>query len=120
MIGLFVFALVAGTVYWFLTFEPAGSVLLWSFAVMPLIVAAYAIGHGALRDERAEDDPEATPQQVAGERIGSFPAVTVWPIFLVLGVATVGASLVYGLILLPVGLGLATWAILGLMRESRS
>ncbi len=30
-----------------------------------------------------------------------------------------GASLVYGLILLPIGIGVLGWAVLGLMRESK-
>jgi hypothetical protein len=37
----------------------------------------------------------------------------------VLGVIVTGASLVYGLLLLPVGLLVGAIAVLGLMRESR-
>jgi hypothetical protein len=40
-------------------------------------------------------------------------------VFLVLGVIVTGASLVYGLLLLPVGMALVAWAIAGLARESR-
>jgi hypothetical protein len=116
---LFAFGAVTGTVYWFLTYEPAGTVLLWSFSLMPLIVAVYAVRRGALRDHRDEDDPDATPQGAAGQEIGTFPATTAWPILLMLGAIVVGASLVYGLILLPVGLALVAWAVFGLMRESR-
>lgn len=120
MIALFVFGALLGTLYWFISYEPAGAVLLWSFSLMPLIVAAYAVYHGAMRDRWAQDDPEATAQRSSGEDLGTFPAATVWPIFLVLGVITTGASLVYGLILLPAGIGLMGWAVFGLMRESRS
>ncbi len=116
---LFAFGAVTGTVYWFLTYEPAGTVLLWSFSLMPLVVALYAVRHGSLRDRRAEDDPDATPGRAAGEEVGTFPATTAWPILLVLGAVAVGASLVYGLILLPVGVALVAWAAFGLMRESR-
>ncbi len=51
--------------------------------------------------------------------LGPFPAETVWPIFLVLGSITIGASLIYGLILLPVGGALFVWSIVGFTRESR-
>ena len=37
-----------------------------------------------------------------------------------LGVITTGAALIYGLIMLFVGIPLLAWAVLGLMRESRS
>ena len=50
----------------------------------------------------------------AGESLGSFPTGTAWPLFLVLGVLVTGASLVYGLILAPVGAVLLVWAITGL------
>ena len=42
-----------------------------------------------------------------------------WPIFLVLGTIVTGASLVYGLILVPVGAALLVWSVLGFTRESR-
>ena len=116
---LFVFAVVAGVVYWFVTKEAVGAVLFASFAAMPAIVAVYAIRHGAMRDRRSEDDPEADPRSQAGEVLGPFPAETVWPIFLVLGSITIGASLIYGLILLPVGGALFVWSIVGFTRESR-
>ena len=55
----------------------------------------------------------------AGEVLGPFPAETVWPLFLVLGTITIGASLIYGLILLPLGVVLFVWSIVGFARESR-
>jgi hypothetical protein len=118
---LCVFGLVLGAVYWFLTHEWTGAVLLWFLGLMPLIVGAYAARHGSLRGPPAQeqDDPEATPGEAAGEVVGSFPMGSVWPIFLVLGVLLTGAGVVYGLILVPAGLAVMGWAVIGLMRESR-
>jgi Cytochrome c oxidase subunit IV len=113
------FAFLLGTVYWFVTYEVAGSVLLWALSLLPIIVAAYALRHGAFSDERTEDDPNATPAASSGTAIGSFPMGTAWPIFFVLGVVVTGAGLVYGLLLVPAGVVLIGWAVLGLMRESR-
>jgi len=67
-----------------------------------------------------EDDPSASADTVAGEDLGTFPTATAWPEFLVLGVIATGASLIYGLIMLAVGLPLLAWAVIGLARESRS
>jgi len=119
MLALFGYGAISGTIYWFITYEPAGTLLLWSFSLMPLIVAGYLVLHGGVRVRTPADDPEATPDRVAGQELGTFPAASTWPVVLVLGSITVGASLVYGLLLLPVGLGAMALAVLGLMRESR-
>jgi hypothetical protein len=119
LVFLAVFAAALGLIYWFVTYEAVGAVLLLAFACMPAIVAFYAIRHGAMRDRRSEDDSEADPRTQAGEVLGPFPAETVWPVFLVLGTITIGASLIYGLILLPLGAVVFVWAIVGFTRESR-
>ena len=119
MLALFAFGAISGTIYWFVTYEPAGTILLWSFSLMPLIVAAYLVLHRGLRVRTQADDPQARPDRAAGQELGTFPAASTWPVVLVLGSITVGASLVYGLLLLPVGLGAMALAVLGLMRESR-
>jgi len=120
MLALFAFGAISGTIYWFVTYEPAGTILLWSFSLMPLILAFYLMLHGGGRLRTLADDPEATPDRAAGQELGTFPAASTWPVVLVLGSITVGASLVYGLLLLPVGLGVMALAVLGLMRESRN
>ena len=116
---LFLFASVAGIVYWFVTYEAIGTVLLLGFACTPAIIVVYAIRHGSMSERPPEDNAEADPATEAGEVLGPFPAETVWPIFLVLGTIVTGASLVYGLILVPVGAALLIWAVLGFTRESR-
>ncbi len=117
---LCVFAIALGTIYWFITYEATGAVLLWALGLMPLIVATWISRRGILRAPRAEDERDADPGAAAGEAVGSFPMASAWPVFLVLGVITVGASLVYGLILLAPGVALMGYAIYGLMRESRN
>lgn len=113
------FALCLGTLYWFLTYEATGAVLLWMLGLMPLIVATWIWRHGLVNAHLAEDDPTADPAALAGETVGSFALSSAWPIFAVLGVMTAGASLVYGLILLLPGVALLAYAIYGLMRESK-
>jgi hypothetical protein len=113
------FGLGLGTVYYVLTEEWVGSIALWFLGVMPLIVALWWVRHGPSAGVRASDDPRAEPAASAGTSLGSFPTATAWPVFLVLGVIVTGASLVYGLLLLPVGVAMLVWAIVGLARESR-
>jgi len=120
--GFGAFGIGAAILYWILTQERAGTILLASFGVMPLIVVAWMLLRGAAVDASIAraDDPQAEPRDGAGEIVGSFPTSTLWPAFLVLGVVVTGAGLVYGLLLVPVGIALAGVAILGLMRESRA
>jgi hypothetical protein len=113
------FGLVLGTVYYVLTEEWVGSFTLWFFGLMPAIVALWWIRHGPSLAVAGADEPEADPSASAGESIGSFPMVTAWPVFMALGAIVTGASLIYGLILLPVGAVMLAWAIVGLARESR-
>ena len=75
-IFLAVFAAGLGLIYWFLTYEAVGTVLLLAFACMPAIVAVYAIRQGSMRDRRSEDDPEADPRAQAGEVL--VRGVTCW------------------------------------------
>jgi hypothetical protein len=113
------FGLGLGTYYYVLTEEWVGSVALWFLGVMPLIVGLWWMRHGPSLGVRASDDPDADPAASAGTSLGSFPMTSAWPVFLVLGVIVTGASLVYGLLLLPVGAATLVWAIVGLARESR-
>lgn len=120
LIGQGVFGLALGTIYWFLTYEPTGSVLLWAFGLMPLVVAAWI--HRRIRAGTASgpsDDTGGTPAKEAGEIVGSFPSGSVWPLFLALALLALGAALLYGAILVPLGAALVAFAVLGLMRESR-
>jgi hypothetical protein len=113
------FGLGLGTVYYALTEEWVGSVALWFLGLMPAIVGVWWVRHGPSDDVRHADDPEADPAVASGASVGSFPMVSAWPVFLVLGAIVTGAALIYGLILLPVGAAMIGWAVFGLARESR-
>jgi hypothetical protein len=113
------FGLGLGTVYYLLTEEWVGSVALWFMGLMPTIVAVWWIRHGPSVAVREADDPDGDPATSAGTSLGTFPTATAWPVFLVLGVIVTAASIVYGLLVLPVGGVMLVWAIVGLARESR-
>jgi hypothetical protein len=119
LLAISTFGLAIGTIYWLRTDEWVGSIVLWFVGLMPLIVTAWWVRRGPDTATRTADDTGAVPSDAAGRAVGSFPLTTAWPVFLVLGVIVSGASLVYGLILLPVGVVLLGWAIVGLARESR-
>jgi hypothetical protein len=109
-------------VYWFISYEEAGTVLLGFGAMTSGIVAGYAARRGSLRapNAAAEDRPDARPDELAGEEIGSFPLSSPWPLVFAVAMVFVGAGLLYALVLLPVGVILAAISVLGFMRESVS
>ena len=117
--GLAVVFVGLGIVYWLITKETTGTVLLVVAGLMPLIVAGWAAHAGSTRTALPDDDPEATPADAAGQELGEFPEATGWPVFIVLGILLTGAALVYGLILLPAGLALLGWSLVGFVRESK-
>jgi hypothetical protein len=109
-------------VYWLLTTERAGTMLLLGTAVMLGLIASYLVRRdGTAREPVApEDDPDADPRDVAGTAVGSFAFSSAWPIVLVAGLVLAAFGALYTVILLPVGIVLAGLAVLGLMRESRA
>jgi uncharacterized membrane protein YfcA len=121
-LALGVWGVAIGAIYWFITYEPAGTVLLGVFGLMGLVVALYSMREGALRTRRPEapeDRDDATPADAAGRRVGSFHFESAWPLWFSAGAALVAAGLAYGLYLIPVGAVAMIVAVLGLMRESR-
>ena len=113
------FTIGVGTFYYVLTGEDIGWIVLTGMGVACAGTVAWAWRRGAFAERRSDDDPDAEPGANAGEEVGDFPAASMWPLVLVVASLVIGASFVYGLILLPLGVFLMGWAILGLMRESR-
>ncbi|HSL10109.1 MAG TPA: cytochrome c oxidase subunit 4 [Actinomycetota bacterium] len=113
------FTIGVGTFYYVLTGEDVGWIVLTVAGLACAATVAWAWRRGAFRERRRDDDPDADPGADAGEEVGDFPVASVWPLVLVGASVAIGAAIVYGLILLPLGVLLMGWAILGLMRESR-
>jgi len=123
LVGTAAFGLVVGAIYWFISYEAAGTTLLLALGIAPLILAAYAERDrrrtGADTSPLPEDLPDARAEDSAGEDVGSFPAESAWPIALAGASVLVLGGIVYGPALLVIGLLGGTVAVMGLMRESR-
>src|SRR5712691_1852070 len=72
------FSLLVAAVYWFLSYEPAGSTLLLFMFLSPIFVAAY-VAYRAGRTRRPEDDPDAEHVGQAGAPVGRFHSGSLWP-----------------------------------------
>jgi hypothetical protein len=110
-------------VYWFLTYERAGSVLLVMYGVTALVISGYALLAARGRsgpEPEPEDRPDAEVEEAAGRPVGAFHFASPWPVWLAVGSTLTAAGLAFGLYLVPVGVAVLVVAVLGLMRESRS
>lgn len=119
LVGSGAFLLSAAAIYWFVSYERAGTILLSGTAAATLVMAAYAWLEIRRSPTRAPGDrDEADPGEGEGEPIASFTVGSPWPLVLGIGVAVLGAGLVFGPPLLVLGAILIVLACLGIMRES--
>ncbi len=131
-----IFGLVAGVVYWFLSYEPLGTVALLVLAAGPGFAALFILRHrrqpGAQSEPRAEmlrrlagipsPDPPG-PKSLEDEDLAVLPTASIWPFAVSLGLTVTVSGLIFGLWLVILGLGIALYAgwgwIAAIMRETR-
>ncbi len=103
--GAAVFAGVVGGLYWFVSYEHAGTVMLVFSGAALLLVAAYLTVVGGRGGERPEDRPDADPGDDAGDGTGGggdsdageyYPSSSVWPFLTAAGAVVLGFGLVFG------------------------
>lgn len=85
-LGIAAFLLVIGAVYWFASYEAAGTVLLIGSAILTCFAGIYLLIQARRFPVLVEDEPEATVAEGAGD-VGVFPTATAWPF--VVGMGTV-------------------------------
>jgi hypothetical protein len=118
-LGAAAFTAVVGIVYWFVSYEPAGTFMLLTMMAGLGLATAYV----ALLRRRASvtaDRPLIDPGTSRGEPVGVFASHSPWPVVLALGFAIGATGLIYGWWLTAVGAAGVVAALLGLMREDRS
>jgi hypothetical protein len=130
-----VFGLVAGAVYWFLSYEALGTVALLVLGAGPGFAALFIIRHrrqGVERGSRTamlrsfvgvpSGDPPG-PKSLEDEDLAVLPAGSLWPFAASLGLAVAGSGFVFGLWLVIVGLGIALYSgwgwVAAIEREAR-
>ena len=129
------FGLVAGAVYWFLSYEPLGTVALLLLGVGPGFAGLFIVQHhrsrGHKEDRREmlrrfagapEPDPPG-PKTLEGQDIAVIPLASIWPFTASLGLAVAGSGLIFGLWLVILGLAVALYSgwgwVAAIMHETR-
>jgi hypothetical protein len=130
-----VFGLLAGAIYWFLSYEPLGTVTLLLLGVGPGFAGLFIVRHHRTRGEKQdrgeilrrfagapEGDPPG-PKTLEGQDIAVIPLASIWPFTASLGLAVAGSGLIFGLWLVILGLAVALYSgwgwIAAIMQETR-
>jgi Cytochrome c oxidase subunit IV len=115
-----VFLATISAIYWFTSYEDTGTTLLSVGALAYLFMCGYLfIQTRRIRNRRPEDREDASMADSIGP-IGFFPAASVWPIALGLGVVVIAVSLVFGPWFFVIGVVLAVGAIIGYAVEAQA
>ena len=117
--GAGVFFAVTTAIYWFVSYEHAGSAMLGLSVLAFLMVGGYLLVQARRHGARPEDRGDATMEE-GEEELGYFPSSSVWPLVLGLGAVALANSLVFGLGLAALGLGLVVTAAVGYAAEANA
>jgi amino acid transporter len=131
-----VFGLLAGVVYWFLSYEALGTVALLVLGAGPGFAALFLLRHrrqpGVERESRRDmlrrfagapsADPPG-PKTLEDDDLAVLPSATLWPFAASLGLTIAGSGLVFGLWLVILGLAVALYSgwgwVAATIRETR-
>lgn len=118
LVGVAVFFAVVGVIYWFTSYEQAGTLMLAGTVLLGLLPGSYYLWWSQRMKPRPEDRPDASIEEGSGV-IGSFPGSSIWPFVMGMGLFLTALSAVFGLWLAAPGLALVVSAATGFTVESR-
>lgn len=117
-IGVALFFTTIGLLYWFTSYEDAGSTMLFFSMGLGAIPGGFLFWWSRRMSPRPEDRDDARVDAGAGP-IGAFPESSIWPFVLAVGVTLLALLLVLGLWIGIPGLLLMMYAVIGVTKESR-
>ena len=101
-LGVTAFFVVIGTIYWFTSYEDAGTTMLAASALLGLFAGGYLLLQARRFPPRPEDRPDATLAEGAGP-VDKFPASTVWPFVFGFGATVFATGLAAVAVAVPLG-----------------
>lgn len=115
--GAAFFFTVITAVYWFVTYEDAGTTMLGASVPAFAMVGLWLWFQQRHHDPRPEDRGDASPADAA-EDLGYFPASSTWPFVLSAGAVVLANGLVFGPPIAVVGILLMVAGVFGYIREA--
>jgi len=117
-LGVTAFFVVIGVIYWFTSYEDAGTTMLAGCALLGLLAGGYLLLISRRIAPRPEDRPDATMADGAGART-EFPAASIWPFALAFGATALATGLVFGVWVVVLGGVVFALSAIGYVAESR-
>lgn len=117
-LGVTAFFVVIGTIYWFTSYEDAGTTMLAASSLLGLLAGGYLLFQARKYPPRPEDRPDATLADGAGP-VDRFPASTVWPFVFGFGATVLATGFVFGIWVVLGGAIVLVLGVIGLIRQSR-
>jgi hypothetical protein len=115
-----VFVGVEAAIYWFTSYEDAGTVLLILGAGMYAILAGYLFVQSRRLAEPRPEDSEDGATAADDTTVGYFPAASVWPAAMALGAVVAALGLVFGFWFFIIAAILFVGAIIGYAVEAQA
>lgn len=94
--GTAAFFAVVTALYWFTSYEEAGSTMLLLTVGLGLIPGVWLLWWSRRMTPRPEDRPDATIAEGVGP-VGSFPGPTVWPVLIAAGAVLAANGIAFGI-----------------------
>jgi hypothetical protein len=117
-LGVTAFFVVIGTIYWFTSYEDAGTTMLAASSLLGLFAGGYLLLQSRRFPPRPEDRPDATLAEGAGP-VDQFPASTIWPFVFGFGATVFATGFVFGIWVVLGGAVMLVLGIVGMIRQSR-
>ena len=117
-LGVTAFFVVIGTIYWFWSYEDAGTTMLAAASLLGLLAGGYLLLQARRFPPRPEDRSDATLADGAGP-VDEFPASTVWPFVFGFGATVLATGLVFGVFVVLGGAIVLVFGVIGMIRQSR-
>ncbi|HET9442961.1 MAG TPA: cytochrome c oxidase subunit 4 [Acidimicrobiales bacterium] len=122
MLAVAGFLVLLSAVYWFLSYEEAGSILLLLAAGLALVTGAYLVA-STRQGRTAEPGPGGSALEAEGEGAEAsglyLPHASVWPLGVGIGSVVLANGLALGLWAVVPGAIVLTGALVGYARQSR-
>jgi Cytochrome c oxidase subunit IV len=117
-LGVTAFFVVIGMIYWFTSYEDAGTTMLAASSLLGLLAGGYLLFQSRRFPPRAEDRPDATLAEGAGP-VDEFPAPSIWPFVFGLGSVVFATGFIFGIWVILPGAAVVALGVIGMIRQSR-
>lgn len=117
-LGVTGFFVVIGAIYWFTSYEDAGTTMLVASALLGLLAGGYLFLQSRKYPPRPEDRPDATLAEGAGP-VDEFPAPSIWPFVFAFGAVVFATGFVFGIWVVLGGAAVLGLGVVGMIRQSR-